>query len=75
MYNIQFPAFCPFILKIFSFVFCKKDYLRKTFKHTVMKNESKNCKNAQQPPKKLSKAWLASLKTQGWITINDPSYL
>ena len=29
----------------------------------------------QPSEKKLSKGWLASLKTQGWITINDPSFL
>ena len=31
-------------------------------------------KTATEQPKKLSKGWLESLKTQGTIIINDPAF-
>lgn len=31
-------------------------------------------KNTEKEPKRVSKGWLESLKTQGSIIINDPSF-
>ena len=38
------------------------------------KTITKTKKNTTDKPKKLSKGWLESLKTQGSIIINDPAF-